>query len=381
MTQYPENDIFISGTGLYTPPESISNEELVASFNTYVDSYNATHHEAIETGQREPLQHSSVAFIEKASGIKSRYVMEKAGILDPDRMCPRIPDRPDSEPSLQCDMSVAAINAALAQANKTPADVDAVIASCANFQRAYPAMAIEIQTALGIEGFAFDMNVACSAATFAIQTAVDTVKSGSANCVVMVNPEINTGHLNFRDRDSHFIFGDVCTAMVIERAAVCKAPSTFRILGTKLITRFSSNVRNNFGFLNRADENGIGKPDKLFKQNGTKVFKEVIPIASGLIKSHLEELDVPVGAAKRPWLHQANINMNNYVAEKVLGRRATLEEAPLVLDEFGNTASAGSIIAFHKYNQDLANGDIGVICSFGAGYSAGSVVVEKVVPG
>jgi len=167
MTQYAENDIFISGTGLYTPPESISNEELVASFNTFVDSYNTTHSEAIAAGRREPLQHSSVAFIEKASGIKSRYVMEKAGILDPERMCPRIPGRPDSEPSLQCDMSVAAINAALAQANKTPADVDAVIASCANFQRAYPAMAIEIQTALGIEGFAFDMSVACSAATFA----------------------------------------------------------------------------------------------------------------------------------------------------------------------------------------------------------------------
>lgn len=277
-------------------------------------------------------------------------------------------------------MSVAAINAALEQANKKPADVDAIIASCANFQRAYPAMSIEIQSALGIEGFAFDMNVACSAATFAIQTAVDAVRSGSADCVVMVNPEINTGHLNFQDRDSHFIFGDVCTAMVIERAAVCKAPSAFRILGTKLITRFSNNVRNNFGFLNRADEDGIGKPDKLFKQNGTKVFKEVIPITSGLIISHLEELGVPVDAAKRLWLHQANINMNNYVAEKVLGRRATLEEAPLVLDEFGNTASAGSIIAFHRYNQDLTNGDIGVICSFGAGYSAGSVVVQKVVP-
>jgi len=380
MTQYAENDILISGTGLYTPPESISNDELVASFNTFVDSYNATHRKTIEAGQREPLQHSSVAFIEKASGIKSRYVMEKNGILDPQRMCPRIPDRPDTEPSLQCDISVAAINAALEQANKKPADVDAIIASCANFQRAYPAMSIEIQSALGIEGFAFDMNVACSAATFAIQTAVDAVRSGSADCVVMVNPEINTGHLNFQDRDSHFIFGDVCTAMVIERAAVCKAPSAFRILGTKLITRFSNNVRNNFGFLNRADEDGIGKPDKLFKQNGTKVFKEVIPITSGLIISHLEELGVPVDAAKRLWLHQANINMNNYVAEKVLGRRATLEEAPLVLDEFGNTASAGSIIAFHRYNQDLTNGDIGVICSFGAGYSAGSVVVQKVVP-
>lgn len=377
MTLQPENEILISGTGLYTPPESISNEELVASFNTYVACYNAKYRSEIEADRREPLLPSTVAFIEKASGIKNRYVIEKKGILDPERMCPNIPERPDSEPSLQCEMAVAAATAALAQAHKKPSEVDAVIASCANFQRAYPAIAIEIQNALGIEGFAFDMNVACSAATFAIQTAVDMVKSGSANCVVMVNPEICTGHLNFRDRDSHFIFGDVCTAMVIENAASCTAPSAYRVLGTKLETRFSSNVRNNFGFLNRADERGVGKPDKLFHQNGTKVFKEVIPIASGLIKSHLEEFDIPVDKPKRFWLHQANINMNNYVAEKVLGRRATLEEAPLVLDEYGNTASAGSIIAFHKYKDDLKAGDIGVICSFGAGYSAGSVVVQK----
>jgi len=188
----------------------------------------------------------------------------------------------------------------------------------------------------------------------------------------------NTGDGYFDNVDSEreSVYADM-VSLVIENAASCTAPSAYRVLGTKLETRFSSNVRNNFGFLNRADERGVGKPDKLFHQNGTKVFKEVIPIASGLIKSHLEEFDIPVDKPKRFWLHQANINMNNYVAEKVLGRRATLEEAPLVLDEYGNTASAGSIIAFHKYKDDLKAGDIGVICSFGAGYSAGSVVVQK----
>lgn len=377
MTVQTGKKIVISGTGLFTPPESISNAELVASFNTYVSRYNEKNRREIESGSRKPLQKSSVAFIEKASGIKSRYVMEKKGILDPERMCPNIPDRPDSEPSLQCEMAVEAVTEALVRANKKPDAVDAVIVSCAGMQRNYPAMAIEIQDALGMSGFAFDMNVACSAATFAIQTAVDSIKSGSADCVVLINPEILTGQLNFRDRDSHFIFGDVCTAMVIESAETCTVQERYRILGTRLMTRFSNNVRNNFGFLNRADESGNGKPDKLFKQNGTKVFKEVIPIASGFIKSHLEELGIQVPSIKRLWLHQANINMNNLVAEKVLGHKPTADEAPVVLDEYANTASAGSIIVFHKYNDDLDEGDIGVICSFGAGYSVGSVVVKK----
>ena len=83
-------------------------------------------------------------------------------------------------------------------------------------QRAYPAMACEIQAALGAGGYGFDMNVACSSATFAIEQAANAVKSGSAKCVLVVNPEITSAHLEWRDRDCHFIFGDVCTAVIVE---------------------------------------------------------------------------------------------------------------------------------------------------------------------
>ena len=69
--------------------------------------------------------------------------------------------------------------------------------------------------------------------------------------------------------------------------------------------------------------------------------------------------------------------MNILISKRLLGREATLEEAPIVLDEYANTASAGSIIAFSKYHKDLAPGSVGVICSFGAGYSIGSLVVRK----
>ena len=53
------------------------------------------------------------------------------------------------------------------------------------------------------------------------------------------------------------------------------------------------------------------------------------------------------------------------------------DEAPVILNEFANTASAGSIIAFHRNKADVQSGQTGVICSFGAGYSIGSVVVQK----
>lgn len=369
--------IVISGTGLFTPELSISNDELVTSFNAFVDNYNRDNGEAIDSGALEPLQHSSTEFIEKASGIRSRYVIDKQGILDPERMAPCIPERPDDQQSLQCEMSVAAATEAMAVAGKEAGDIDAVIVACSNLQRPYPAIAVEVQQALGIDGWGFDMNVACSSATFGIQAARDSIANGSADCVLVINPEICSGHLNFRDRDAHFIFGDVCTAVVVERASTARSGERFEILGTRLKTRFSNNIRNNFGFLNRADERGIGKPDKLFRQNGRKVFKEVCPMVSELILDHLASLGLESRELKRLWLHQANLNMNLLISRKVLGRDASAEEAPTILDEYANTSSAGSVIAFHRYHDDFAPGDIGVLCSFGAGYSVGSVVLKR----
>lgn len=371
------HNVVISGTGLYTPANSISNEELVESFNTYVQQFNRDNAAVIERGEVQALAESSAAFIEKASGIKSRFVMDKDGILDPQRMKPRLPERSNDEPSILCQMAVAAAEQALQRAGRTAADVDAVIVACSNLQRPYPAIAIEVQQALGINGFGFDMNVACSSATFGIQTACNSVQLGQARAVLVISPEICTGHLNFRDRDSHFIFGDAATAVLVERADLATSTHQFDIVSTKLLTQFSNNIRNNFGFLNRAAEEGIGAPDKLFVQEGRKVFREVCPMVAELIGQHLTENNLNVSDVKRFWLHQANLSMNHLIVKKLLGRDALEEEAPVILDSYANTSSAGSVIALHKHQDDLPQGALGVLSSFGAGYSIGSVILRK----
>jgi beta-ketodecanoyl-[acyl-carrier-protein] synthase len=367
----------ISATGLFTPEESITNEELVASFNEYVDRYNAANAEAIEAGEVEALTHSSVEFIEKASGIKARHVMSKAPILDPEIMAPRWDERSNDEISVLAEIGVIAAKQALERAGRSPADVDAVLCAASNMQRPYPAMAIEIQQALGIEGFGFDMNVACSSATFGIQTAADYIRAGNAKSVLVVSPEITSGHLNWRDRDSHFIFGDVATAVLVEDAGIAPA-SHWEILSTKLKTVFSNNIRNNFGFLNRATPDSEGTADKLFVQEGRKVFKEVVPMVADMIIEEAKKLQMDPATLRRLWLHQANAGMNRLISQRVLGHEANADESPTVLDTYGNTSSAGSIIAFHRHSEDLAAGDTGLICSFGAGYSAGTVFVRKV---
>ena len=367
----------LGGTGLFTPAASISNDELVAAFNEYVRRHNKAHAQAIAEGDVTALQESSTEFVTKASGIENRYVMDKTGILDPDIMCPRIPERSNDKISILAEMAVTAARDALKASDRTTADIDGVLVACSNLQRAYPAIAVEVQDALGIDGFAFDMNVACSSATFGLQAAADMIAAGHARAILVCNPEICSGHLNFRDRDSHFIFGDVATAFVVEPAAKSVGANAWEIVSTRLKTKFSNNIRNNFGFLNRAAPEGIGTPDKLFVQEGRKVFKEVVPMVSELIVTHLADNGVAPESLRRLWLHQANLNMNQLIARRVLGRDPSAQEAPNVLAEYANTSSAGSIITFHKFSDDLKHGDMGLLCSFGAGYSVGSVILKK----
>jgi beta-ketodecanoyl-[acyl-carrier-protein] synthase len=371
------SSVVISGSGLWKPAHSVSNEELVEAYNAYAIQFNQQHLSAIEQGELKAKPLSSAEFIEKASGIKSRHVYIKEGILDINRMRPKIPERLEDELSDQAEIAIHAAKDALKAANKTANDIDVVIVSCAYTQRSYPALAIEVQGALGIEGFAFDMLVACSAATFALHRAYEMIAAGTAKGVLVINPELTSPQINFCDRDSHFIFGDVATAMVVESAETADSEHVFEIMSTKAVTEYSNNIRSNFGYVSRANDVDPFAADKLFHQEGRKVFKEVCPMAVEHISEHLQRHMLSSGNVSRWWLHQANINMNTLISRKLLDRHPTLEEAPIVLDTFANTASAGSIIAFHLYHKDLQSGDIGLLCSFGAGYSIGSLVLKK----
>lgn len=366
----------ITGTGVFTPGEIISNDELVAAFNAYTERFNAEHSEAIAAGEVEAKEPSSSDFIVSASGIEQRYVMNKSGVLDPGIMHPVLPARPDDAPSIMAEMALDAAGKALAQAGRKASDVDLIICAASNHERAYPAIAIEIQKLMGAGGFAFDMNVACSSATFGLQAAADMVRAGTATCVVIVNPEICSAHLEWRDRDCHFIFGDVCTAAVVAPAETAQG-AHFLIRSTRCATQFSNNIRNNNGYLRRARPGQMeDRRDMQFMQEGRKVFKEVLPLVSKHIADHMAAEGLEAADLKRLWLHQANKSMNDFIGRKVLGRVPSPREQPNILQDYANTSSAGSIIAFSKYSEDLEPGDTGLICSFGAGYSVGSVLVE-----
>ena len=354
----------ITGAGVWHPEHVLGNEELCVAFNEYVRRANAA---------GAQLKESSPEFIEKASGIKQRYIVEKTGVLDPERMCPNVPDRRDDELSLQAELAVNAVQRALAAAGRVGEDVDLIVCSTSMLQRAYPAMAIEIQHAIGARGLGFDMSLGCASVTAGLQVATTSIQAGLAECAVVVSPEIMSGHNNWRERDGHFLFGDAAVALVIERAR----PGAWEILSVRAMSKYSSNIRNNFGFLNRFDADKQHAADKLFYQQGRRVYKDVIPMAARFIADHVQAHSVAPTEVNRYWLHQANQNMNDLIAQYILGRPATRAEAPIIIDTYGNTASAGAAIAFTEHSADLPVGSYGLLAAFGAGYSIGSIMMQR----
>lgn len=371
----------ITGSGLYTPENIVTNEQLVTSYNQYAENFNQQHADAIAAGDIEAKPPSSVEFIEKASGIKARHYMEAKGIIDPKRMMPYatendIPD--DKDRMTQLTMAVAASEMALKQAGLKAEDIDLIVFSCTIVQQHVPSMAVELQHRLGTKGFAYDTQMACSSATFGLTQAQALIQNGTATRALIVTPEYVSPLMNFKDRDSHFIFGDVAVATVLEREDLMKANKGFRVQSTRLTTQLSDNIRAYWSFVARLDPNVIDDDKLYFQQEGRKVFKELLPLVIDHITNHLGEESLSADDMKRMWLHQANINMNNFAAKKLLGRDPEFMEAPTVLEDYGNTAGAGCIIAFHKYKDDFKPGDKGMLCSFGAGYSIGSALVEYI---
>ncbi len=366
----------MGGIGVEIPQSSISNEELVETFNIWVDRENT----ARAARGEPPLPRSDADFIVNASGIRTRHVYEREGILDAERMAPNIPARADDELSVMAEFGVKAAQKALVHAGAAAGDVDLVICAASHHQRPYPALAIEIQQALGTGGAAFDMGLGCSSAVAALHVAANLVRSGAHRKVLVVTPELITGHLNFRDRQTHFIFGDASVAMLVEALGEGESrPGRFEIVDTRGWTQFSNSIRTNFGFLSRLSQDDVSileMEGNMIKQVGNKVFKEVTVAGHQFIVDFLAEHGHTPNTMRRFWLHQANARMNAMILKLAFGKDVGQDRAPTVLERLGNTAAAGAIIALHENHEDMHEGDFGLLCAFGAGYSIGGALLR-----
>lgn len=368
--------VVISGLGVELPEASINNDDLVATFNTWIELENP---QRVARGL-EPLPGSSSAFIEHASGIRARRVRYPEGVLDVERMAPIVPYRQDHELSVQAEFGALSAQKALDDAGVAASDVDMVICATSHLQRMYPAMGIEIQQALGTSGSALDISLGCSSSAGGLHTAFNLVRTGAQKRVLVCTPELITGHLNYRDRQTHFIFGDASVSLLVEALDEDDhRPGRFEVLDTRLWTQFSSNIRSNFGYLARLHQENprvVDMEGLMITQLGNKVFKEVTHAGHEFILDFLRDHGQTPEDIRRFWLHQANARMNGMILRMTFGHDVDYDRAPVILGELGNTASAGAMVALEMNHRDMKSGDYGLICAFGAGYSIGGALLR-----
>jgi 3-oxoacyl-(acyl-carrier-protein) synthase III len=365
----------IRSTGYWVPPNVITNDELVTSYNAYAERFNAENATDIEAGLTEAVPLSSSDFIKNASGIERRHVYEKTGILDIDHMTPRIVPRPFDDTSSQAEFAMKAVVLALEKAGRDGKDIDGVIVASSAQQRNFPGLACEIQELIGAQGWSFDLTMACASALYGLHIANGMIRSGQAKSILVCSPEIMTCINVHSRRDVHFIFGDAASAILVE--ADDGTPGGWEVLGTHAKNKYSNALRSDYGFINIAERTVEPDYEPGLDQDGHKVFKDVVSFAPTVAKELMDDLDLSGENVSRTWLHQANIRMVEMIAKRILGRDRTPKNAPGILHEYGNTSSSSVVMNFEMNSDDLNPGDTGIMCAFGAGYGVGAAAVRK----
>ncbi|RLK55309.1 beta-ketoacyl-ACP synthase III [Actinokineospora cianjurensis] len=260
------------------------------------------------------------------------------------------------------DMAVAAGSKALANAGLAPTDVDTVILANCTMPTPIPNGAAQVADRIGVKAAgAFDLNAACAGFCYALGTASDLVRSGSAKRVLVIGAEKLTDWVDPTDRANAIIFADGAGAAVV-------GPSTEPGIGPV--------VWGSAGDL--VDMIGM-RDDRWIFQEGQSVFRwattKIAPIALRALEAagvSPEQVDVLIP-------HQANLRIVEAIAKKL--RAVGAREDMVVADDIvhsGNTSSASIPMAMDHMRAAgrIKPGDVALLIGFGAGLSyAGQVVI------
>ncbi|OLT14893.1 3-oxoacyl-ACP synthase [Pseudonocardia sp. CNS-139] len=286
-----------------------------------------------------------------------QWIRERVGIRER-----RIAD----EGTLLVDMAAEAGARAVKDAGLTPADVDTVIVATCTMPTPIPNAAAQTADRIGIAApGAFDLNAACAGFCFALGTAADLVRAGSAKNVLVVGAEKLSEWMDWTDRTTAIIFADGAGAAVVgaaqDPAAVGIGPVAWGSAG------------------DMAQTIHIKEETHALTQEGQAVFRwattQIAPVALRAVElAGLTPADIDVFVP-----HQANLRIIEAVAKKLRSHGA--REDMVVADDIvhsGNTSSASIPLAMDHMRADgrLRSGDTALLVGFGAGLSyAGQVVV------
>lgn len=321
----------LAGCGGYLPERVVTNEELARTVDT------------------------SDEWIVERTGIKQRHFAAKH--------------------ETAAFMGTAACRAALADAGRTAADVDAIILATSTPDQAFPATALRVQAELGVKrGFGFDLSAACAGFIYGLSIADGMIRSGQARGVLVIGSEVYSRILNWQDRGTCVLFGDGAGAVFVRASddGDDASPADRRrgVLSTHI------HAQGTLGDILYVD-GAVGQPDKPghLVMNGREVFRHAVTRLAEAVEEALAANGMT--HADIDWLvpHQANSRIIH-----AMGKRLGLppERVVVTVDRHANTSAASVPLALAEARNDgrIRAGDLVLLEALGGGLAWGSALVR-----
>ncbi|ASM76223.1 Beta-ketoacyl-[acyl-carrier-protein] synthase III [Vitreoscilla filiformis] len=328
MSQPSSRYARITGTGSALPTRRVTNADMAA-----------------ELAQRG-LETSDEWIVER-TGIRARHFAA--------------PDQTSS------DLGAEAARRAIEAAGRQAQDVDLIIVATSTPDMVFPSTATIVQRKLGIQGCpAFDVQAVCSGFIYALSVADAMIRTGAANCALVIGAEVFSRILNFEDRTTCVLFGDGAGAVLLEASA---EPG---ILATKLHAdgRYRE-ILEVPGTVSGGQV--IGSP--LLTMDGQAVFKLAVTVLGEVANEVLEAAGR--SAASVDWLipHQANVRIMQGTARKL---KLPMEKVVVTVQEHGNTSAASIPLALDQAVRagQVQRGQTLLLEGVGGGFTWGAVLLD-----
>jgi 3-oxoacyl-[acyl-carrier-protein] synthase-3 len=263
------------------------------------------------------------------------------------------------------DMAVAAGGKALAASGLSPADIDLVIVATCTSEVTIPNTSAVVAKRLGIIApGAFDLNAACAGFCYALATAGDSVRAGSARNVLVIGAEKLSQWVDWTDRATCIIFADGAGAAVVGPVGSVAGGDAGPGIGPVI---WGSDG-------DMADKICVKDRRSFIFQEGQSVFRwattALHPVAIAACKA--ADVDPSELAAFVP--HQANLRIIEAIARKLGAPQAKVATDIVTA---GNTSSASIPLALSRMTEqgELASGDKALLIGFGAGVCYAAQVI------
>ena len=260
------------------------------------------------------------------------------------------------------DMAVAAGGKALAGSGLSAADIDLVIVATCTTEVQIPNTAATVARRLGIAApGAYDMNAACAGFCYALASAADAVRTGTARHVLVIGAEKLSQWVDWTDRSTCIIFADGAGAAVV--GPVTEAEP---VPGIGPVAWGSA------GEL--ADKIYVTDRNSCIIQEGQAVFRWATTALHPVALEACERAGVKPSELAAFVPHQANLRIIEAIARKLGAPQARVADDIVTA---GNTSSASIPLALSRMIEhgELGSGDAALLIGFGAGICYAAQVV------